>query len=543
MTRARVWAATIFVDYYTKFVYVALMCDTAESAVEAKHNFEHFAATRSVQVDRYHGNNGVFRDFLFMDDVKKSMQRITFCGVNAHHQNGIVERTIKSLTLISRTLLLHAQRHWPEYITTMLWPLALKAAQDRLNQLNVNLDGKSPDIAPKWDPRARLGIYVGRSPNHAGNVALVLNPKTGLVSPQFHVVFDDEFTTVPHLRKGTVPDNWAKLVENSSEKSTDEFYDLSRTWFQGVPDESANELTDNSNPSPSQSNEGAPLPNEGEQPIIDVVPTPTLTHPSSHNHLPIITQSQSSQDSKGDTGVDLTMPPMINLKMIGLRRSPRLAAQKKSNGSSFASILTKICSFGIVMAAALHPCNVYSESQAIVNGMVHKCNIVNTNFDGTINAIHHMAFVTGKENNETYTYVEMLKQPDARDFIAAMLKESSEHENRKHWEVIPRSEIPPGVKAIQAIWSFKRKRFPDGSLNKHKARLCAHGGMQQWGVNYWETYAPVVNWISMRFLLVLSEMLQLDTRAIDFVLAFPQADLDTPVYMCLPTGMVIDGAP
>ncbi len=124
-----------------------------------------------------------------------------------------------------------------------------------------------------------------------------------------------------------------------------------------------------------------------------------------------------------------------------------------------------------------------------------------------------------------------------------MLKESSEHENRKHWEVIPRSEIPPGVKAIQAIWSFKRKRFPDGSLNKHKAQLCAHGGMQQWGVNYWETYAPVVNWISVRFLLVLSEMLQLDTRAIDFVLAFPQADLDTPVYMCLPTGMVIDGAP
>ncbi len=131
MTWARVWAATIFVDYYTKFVYVALICDqTAKSAVEAKHNFEHFAATRSVQVDRYHGNNGVFRDFLFMDDVKKSMQQITFCGVNAHHQNGIVERTIKSLTLISRTLLLHAQRHWPEYITTMLWPLALKAAQD-----------------------------------------------------------------------------------------------------------------------------------------------------------------------------------------------------------------------------------------------------------------------------------------------------------------------------------------------------------------------------------------------------------------------------
>ena len=46
---------------------------------------------------------------------------------------------------------------------------------------------------PKWDPRTRLGIYVGRSPYHAGSVALVLNPRTGHVSPQYHLVFDDDF--------------------------------------------------------------------------------------------------------------------------------------------------------------------------------------------------------------------------------------------------------------------------------------------------------------------------------------------------------------
>ena len=79
-------------------------------------------------------------------------------------------------------------------------------------------------------------------------------------------------------------------------------------------------------------------------------------------------------------------------------------------------------------------------------------------------------------------------------------------------------------------------------MNKHKARLCAHGGMQQWGINYWETYAPVVNWISIRFLLVLGEIVGLESQAIDFVLAFPQADLDVPVYMELPLGMEIPGA-
>ena len=46
---------------------------------------------------------------------------------------------------------------------------------------------------PKWEPRARMGIYVGCSPSHASNVALILNPRTGHVSPQFHVVFDDDY--------------------------------------------------------------------------------------------------------------------------------------------------------------------------------------------------------------------------------------------------------------------------------------------------------------------------------------------------------------
>ena len=72
-------------------------------------------------------------------------------------------------------------------------------------------------------------------------------------------------------------------------------------------------------------------------------------------------------------------------------------------------------------------------------------------------------------------------------------KESNDHSSCGHWEIVKRFEIPPVAKTIQEIWSFKRKRFPDGTLNKHKALLCAHGGMQQWGVNYREKHAPVVN--------------------------------------------------
>ena len=63
-----------------------------------------------------------------------------------------------------------------------------------------------------------------------------MNPKTGLVSPQFNLVFDDNFETVPHLRAGTVPENWSDLVTNSREKSTEGVYDITKTWFDGEVD-------------------------------------------------------------------------------------------------------------------------------------------------------------------------------------------------------------------------------------------------------------------------------------------------------------------
>ena len=100
--------------------------------------------------------------------------------------------------------------------------------------------------------------------------------------------------------------------------------------------------------------------------------------------------------------------------------------------------------------------------------------------------------------------------------------------------------MPRGIKPIMEICSFKRKQYPDGTLNKHKARLCTHGGQQQWGINYWETYASVVNWVSVRFLLIISQLSGLETQVLDFVLTFPQAKLDVPVYMKIPPGIYIE---
>ena len=97
--------------------------------------------------------------------------------------------------------------------------------------------------------------------------------------------------------------------------------------------------------------------------------------------------------------------------------------------------------------------------------------------------------------NDVYTLKQTLKLDDIKGFVVAMLKEVEDHEQRDHWAVVERSSMPKGAKSILSVWAFKRKRLPDGTVLKHKARLNAHGGMQRWGIDYWETYTPVVNWI------------------------------------------------
>eukprot|EP00957_Ditylum_brightwellii_P077688 5903571-Ditylum_brightwellii.AAC.1 len=106
-----------------------------------------------------------------------------------------------------------------------------------------------------------------------------------------------------------------------------------------------------------------------------------------------------------------------------------------------------------------------------------------------------------------------------------------------------RAEVPADkrvngmMKTKVSIWSFKRKRLASGQLMKHKACLCAHGGMQRWGVDFWETYIPVVNWITVQTLLFIASIHNLPTKCIDFVLAFPTAKLDIDIFIELLIGI------
>ena len=86
-------------------------------------------------------------------------------------------------------------------------------------------DGKT---LPKWKGRARQGQYLGVSKEHASNVANILNLNTGSISPQFHVVHDDLFTTVSNPGAMNIDDKgfdegqWRKLVVSGHERYLDD---------------------------------------------------------------------------------------------------------------------------------------------------------------------------------------------------------------------------------------------------------------------------------------------------------------------------------
>jgi hypothetical protein len=140
-------------------------------------------------------------------------------------------------------------------------------------------------------------------------------------------------------------------------------------------------------------------------------------------------------------------------------------------------------------------------------------------------------------------YNAAMKAHDSEDFKVAMIKKANDHTTRLHWALWEKQNVPAGHKILSAIWAFKRKcRINTRAVYKHKARINVHGGQQTYGVNYWETNSPaVVNWFSIKLTLVLSLIYQWKTRQIDFVLAFPQADVECELYMELPRELIFKG--
>ena len=153
-----------------------------------------------------------------------------------------------------------------------------------------------------------------------------------------------------------------------------------------------------------------------------------------------------------------------------------------------------------------------------------------------------LAFAANKSDPDTMYMHQVMWQPDKEQFKQAMLDEINAHTENKHCKIIERREVPEGVKVLPSVWAMKRKRrISTGKIYKWKARLNLHGGKQEHGINYWETYAALLAWPTIQFMLTQAIIMGWKTRQIDFTLAYPQAEAECQLYMDIPKGFTVEG--
>ena len=133
---------------------------------------------------------------------------------------------------------------------------------------------------------------------------------------------------------------------------------------------------------------------------------------------------------------------------------------------------------------------------------------------------------------------QALQQDDASEFVKAVVQEINGHVENEHWALVKRDSVPEDAQIVPSVWSLRRKRnLTTNAITKHKARLNLHGGKQVYGMNYYETYAPVVTWFAIRLMIIFGIIFNWSLRQVDFIMAYPQAPIEMDIYMELPQGI------
>jgi Reverse transcriptase (RNA-dependent DNA polymerase) len=571
---------TIFVDAASGRIFnrhqVSL---NAHETVETKHLFERDAASAGVIVQAYNTDNGVYTSKEFLHELAEKGQGHRRSGVGGHHHNGVAENAIKNVIRSARTLMIHAALRWPTMTERELWPLAVdhavwlhnntpkpdtrfspeelwcksKSQHSDLQRMHVwgcptyVLDPRSQDgkKIPKWDPRARRGQFVGISPLHASHVGLIRNLRTNNISPQFHVVYDDFFATV-HADEAEAPPEWEELLTFNRSRSEydDEDYvpDLTDEWVDeqtradrelrriGRKKEQEERSARQKEQSARQKEHKPEERQRQEPPERNPSQSADLPHPDERANDP-------PPPHPGPEWVETREERDDGLRRGTRHRKPvtRFGANFAGSTSQHARILCK-ATFrqlwtNVIATRAGNSDNRYLYALL----MDPEFGIMENIFPHAISQVPSMLKAT-KSDPDCPTLQEALAGPQREEFLEAMAKEIEELEQHGTWTVTQKSAVPEGANILPSTWVLRIKRYPDGRFRKVKARFCARGDRQIEGVDYFEKYAPVVSWTTVRLLLCMSITQGWKTRQVDFSNAFVQATLDKAVYIKLPAG-------
>lgn len=608
----------IFYDHGSEYISTQFhVHQNAIESIEAKQRYEKEMFDYGVVVQSYHTDNGIFSAAEYLKEINYKQQQIRFSGSGAHHQNGIAERAIGTIFSIARTMLIHAAIRWPDVIEPDVWPMAISYAVWLYNNMPksngiapielvvrsknpthvlVNahvfgspayvLDPKLQGLSklPKFSPRSRRGMFVGFSQQHSSTVPLILNLSTLSITPQFHVVFDDWFTTVNSSSPTDIIDEKFHTLFSDSryQYSFDEFDDvvLNEEWNTTPPSSDTtfdindqrenivlapvpttttdqNLITNIKVPVPITTNIPADV--TIKQSTTPILPPPLLKTqqlpPTASPTSPAITPAPPTISSPTITSPTTTnqLSPIKPSIILSTKQVQIKDPQPIVRRSTRPHQVTRRYGFNDIQAKSSEAISCQRENTNILlNHVINKmnnpniCNAAvyvmscNISYEDNLIEYHdpsiYMQINNKVDDNGTLNFHQAIYAPDWDQFQLSAIKEIQTLENMNTWIEMDRTEVPEGHKILGGTWVFKRKKAPDGTIIKHKARYCVRGDQQVHGVDYFESYAPVCMWSTVRLCLVLSIVADLASIQVDYTNAFAQAALHEEVYIQVPTG-------
>lgn len=134
------------------------------------------------------------------------------------------------------------------------------------------------------------------------------------------------------------------------------------------------------------------------------------------------------------------MSSTMDLQKAGLNISPMIVTQEKKPWYKYNIIVTYVYFSSVTASLQWIPnsSSLHLLGQCLIYSTVNSFHLANQNIDNTLNMLHSPALVTKTEDHATYTFREMLKQPDVSKFVTTMMRKTPDHKSRGYWDVVPR---------------------------------------------------------------------------------------------------------
>ncbi len=453
---------------------------------------------------------------------------------------------------------------------------------------------------PKWLPRARLGVFLGFSTLHSSQVPIVMNVDTGKIFPQFHVIFDDKFETVMSMTsEDSIGDQWKLIFCLKRESFEDVDYDeaghailppLTSIFQQNdlvndiVPTSpwtlapknftspvAPHPLCSDSNVDQAASGDIVPdgIPNsgspfntdsEGATKQKDSAPEgaslETLVH-LDHSTTTVIPEGPVNN------GLSASGWPLCNVG--DNKQGPAKIRHLPIDGEQYDFSFSVISEWDRPVPIIANCANVQTKYhlQHLQKSFLAECYLLQdcwTDDPECLHQIYSNVILDSWKSNDIYimdiqdphllaahssaskynednpSWYTATKGPFQAEFWKAMHVELNTLVNEfKCWDLVPRL---PHMHVLPSTWAFKIKQFPDGTIKKFKVRFCARGDHQKKGIDFFETWAPVVQWSTIQIVMVLAAKLGLQSVQCDITAAFIHGHVppEEEIYVRQPRG-------